>query len=319
MRASWLLALGLLAACSPATSRPAFMPMPEARRGEVELEVPAATERLAASLTSAGYPVSRVSPRDGYIETRWFDAATGQRIRGRPLGTDDVRVRAWVTPSRRGYSEMVVEAVYRPFADPSRPPRELEQSVPYTHPVRVRIRELFDALGAGVAVGEPDALAIDQPRPLRPGIAAGVPAPVDTARVLAPDSTPAADTAKAADSLPAAARADTARAAAPPPVVRDTTRPLVTPPQPLPIPPRERPAVPAQPATGFSVQVAATTERVVADTAASRLREFGYQVRIVSEGTLLKVRTTRFATRAAAQAAQRRLRPTFPDAFLVDR
>lgn len=302
----------LIAACSPATSRPAFAPMPEARRGELELEVPAATERLAAALTGAGIPVARVSTRDGYVESRWFEAASGRPVRGRPLGMDRVRVRGWVTPSRHGYSEVVVETVYRPFADPSKTPRELEQSVPYAHPTRARIRDLFDTLGAGVAVDEPDAVAVAVQRPPVPS---GAPAPSKTPMDSARAETPVRPDTVAAQ---AAARADTTRARAPAPVTRDTTRPLVTPPQPVPIQ-RDRPVLTEQPATGFSVQVAATSERAVADTAAARLRELGYRARIVSEGTLLKVRTTRFASRNAAMGAQRRLRPTFPDAFLTER
>ena len=305
-------AVALLGACSPATSRPAFTPMPEARRGELELEVPVATERLAAALTEAGIPVARVAARDGFVETRWFDAASGRPVGGRPLGANQVRVRGWVTPSRHGYSEVVVETVYRPFADPSKTPRELEQSVPYAHPTRARIREVFNSLGAGVAVDEPDAVAVAVTRPVKPSATpAPSKTPIDSARRT--DTLP-----RRADTAVAVVRADTTRARPPAAVARDTTRPLVTPPQPVPIQ-RDRPVVTPQPSTGFSVQVAATPERAVADTAAARLRELGYRARIVSEGTLLKVRTTRFATRTAAQGAQRRLLPTFPDAFLTER
>src|SRR5690606_25467404 len=150
----------LFRSCSLSTSRPSFQPMPEARVGDLELEIPDATTRLATALEEAGVPLARVAPEDGYLESPWFDTATGRAVSGRPLGQDVVRVRGWVTPSAHGSSRMVVETVYRPLADPSRPPRELERSVPYVHPVRERVREAYRAAGARVSIEEPDAVTL---------------------------------------------------------------------------------------------------------------------------------------------------------------
>jgi hypothetical protein len=55
------------------------------------------------------------------------------------------------------------------------------------------------------------------------------------------------------------------------------------------------------------------------DLAATRLRELGYTPRIVTESGMMKVRTQRYSTESAARAAQRRLRTTFPDAFMTRR
>ena len=328
-----------LPACSPATRRPAFAPMPEARRGELELEVPAATDSLAKVLIAAGIPVSRIASRDGYLETPWFDTATGRPAAGRPLGPGRVRVRAWVSPSRYRYSELAVETVFRPFADPSAAPRDLEQSVAYSHPVRQRVRTALTSLGARALAEEPDALTLAERRArdaaerkaaeqryaaANKGIMAE-PGEADTS-VAAGDTALAAGDSIVADTLairrtPAARdttprRADSAAVAARP----AEAQPQVIAPAPAPAPAAQTPVAPAQtPAAIFSVQVAASADRSVVDLAATRLRDLGYTPRIVTENGLMKVRTARYATESAARAVQRRLRTTFPDAFMTRR
>jgi hypothetical protein len=305
-RSKLLILAALLAGCSPATRRPAFAPMPEARRGDLELEVPAATDTLAKALIAAGIPVGRVAPRDGYLETPWFDSATGRPAGGRPLGEGRVRVRGWVTPSRRGSSEVIVETVFRPFADPSAPPRDLERSVAYTHPVRARVRSALTAVGARSSVEESDAIALADRRARKD--ARPTPAGDSMAvRTATPDTTLAV-----VDTTPVAR--DSAAAAVPDTAVREVAparrpAPTITPPA----------AAPA-PRTGtYSVQVAATSDSAVADLAASRLRDLGYTPRVMTEGALIKVRTARYPSQAAARTVQRRLRATFPDAFLTRR
>ncbi|HEU4828637.1 MAG TPA: SPOR domain-containing protein [Gemmatimonadales bacterium] len=344
----------LLAACSLSTSRPPFQPMPEARVGDLEVEVPQATERMAKALTDAGIPVERVWPQDGYFETPWFDTATGRPVGGRPLGADVVRVRGWVTPSAHGSSEIKVETVYRPIADPSRPPRELERSVPWSHPVRILVRNAYRAAGARITVEEPDAITLSARRAAaRPAPAArdsvlpdslqadSVPAdslpadslapaaPIvtaDTARAPAPPQPPAR---QARDSARAAAARmtprDTARTPAPAPISRDTaqeparpaadtTRPV--PAQPAPVRPvQPRPAAPAP--RGFTVQVAATADSAVASLAARRLGAMGIEANVVTEDGMLKVRSGAYPTRQAAQTVLGRVRRSFPDAFVV--
>ena len=205
--------IALLASCSPATSRPPFEPLPEARTGVVQLDVAPATERLAEALNAEGIPAASVVARDGYVETPWFDASTGTRTSGRTLGENRVRVRGWVKPAGRYTSTITVEAVYRPFADPSAAERELEQSVAYSHPVRVKIRSAFATLRA-TSAEESDAVAFSARRSAREQVAAAAqparkdPGPPAARPKLAADSA-RADTARAFT-----ARADTARAAA---------------------------------------------------------------------------------------------------------
>jgi hypothetical protein len=140
------LALVLLAGCHPNTTRPAIQPYPEAAATEIRLVPQEAIRRLAEAMTADSIPLARVRQRDGYIESAWFDSASGRPTHRRPLGTGTVRVRAWADPARPGNSLLTVETLYRPLADPSLPERELERQVPKTHPVAVKIEAELTAL-----------------------------------------------------------------------------------------------------------------------------------------------------------------------------
>src|SRR5215207_8114316 len=72
-----LVLLAAAIACQPATTRPAFLPRPEALGAELRLSVSDATRRLAESLRADSIPVRTVRLRDGYIETPWFASRTG--------------------------------------------------------------------------------------------------------------------------------------------------------------------------------------------------------------------------------------------------
>lgn len=142
----WIVALLLLAACKPDTTRPAITPYPEAVGVEIRLRPQEATRRLAEALQADSLVPARVRLRDGYLETRWLDSATGRPTARRPLGTDVVRLRGWVDPGRPGFSVLTVETLYRPLADPSLPDRELERQVPRTHPTAVKVEQILQAM-----------------------------------------------------------------------------------------------------------------------------------------------------------------------------
>jgi hypothetical protein len=144
---SWL-GLCLAAACQPNTTRPPITPLPEAAGTEIRLSTREATRRLAEALRADSLPVRRVALRDGYIETPWFNAATRRPLRGgrRPLGPNAVRIRAWADPARPGSSQLTVETLYRPVADPSLPERELEREVARNHPVAVKVEAILRKL-----------------------------------------------------------------------------------------------------------------------------------------------------------------------------
>ena len=142
-----LVLLVAVTACQPATTRPSFLPRPEALGAELRLSVPDATRRLAESLRADSIPVRTVRLRDGYIETPWFASRTGRPVRGQqPLGSGTVRIRAWADPARPGSTQLMVETLYRPIADPSLPERELERQVPADHPAAKKVQAALGRL-----------------------------------------------------------------------------------------------------------------------------------------------------------------------------
>jgi hypothetical protein len=147
MHRRWALGFGLVtAACFPYTSRPSLDPLWGTPSAEVRLAAAPATERLAEALRADSIPVTRIEPRDGYVQTPWFDAATGTPTGRASLGPEVVRVRGWVDPGRYGHSELRVEVAYRVARDPSVNGRELERPVPPDHPVRQRVQAALDSL-----------------------------------------------------------------------------------------------------------------------------------------------------------------------------
>lgn len=146
-----LAGLLVLLACRATTSRPSFVPLPSASNAEIELEIPDATRVLAETLARDSIALTTIREADGYIDSGWLDAATLERTTKRPLGNDVVRVRAWVNPAKQFWSELIVEATFRPLADPSRPERELDVPLPMDHPLQRRIagtlRKLIEEYG----------------------------------------------------------------------------------------------------------------------------------------------------------------------------
>jgi hypothetical protein len=114
----------LIAACTPATIRPAFTPYPEALHAVLNARPARVAQEAQEWLTAQGTPVARVSPLDGFLETRWHEVkdSTGAHMR--------TKIRVWADPDVPGRSRVTVEGVYRPIEDPSRMPRDLEQPCP---------------------------------------------------------------------------------------------------------------------------------------------------------------------------------------------
>ncbi len=138
--------VALLAACRANTTRPSFVPVPEAMEAEVRLGIATGTQLLTEAPREDSLPIARVEEFDGYVETPWFTLPGFEPTTARPAGRDVMRVRGWVNPARPGYVRLVVEVVYRPWIDPGRPGRDLDRAVPADHPVPTRIRESLDRL-----------------------------------------------------------------------------------------------------------------------------------------------------------------------------
>ena len=141
--------LSLLIAYNPNTTRPRVVPFPEDASIEVHAKLPAATERLIRALAVDSIPIAVQSTRDGWVETPWLNAGTLRPTDARPIGADVVRIRGWVNPAKEGFSTIIVEAAYRPYADPSLPGRELERPVPKDHPVQVRLDSMLARIPKG--------------------------------------------------------------------------------------------------------------------------------------------------------------------------
>jgi hypothetical protein len=330
----------LTAVACARNGQPGFPPMPEARQGQIELDPQEATKKLAEAMTAAGLPVDEVATREGFVSTAWYDTTTKRQVSGRALGADDVRIRAWVMPWKYGWSEITMEAVYRPLADPSLPERELERSVRYDHPARVAIREIMQRMGVTSTLAEADAPKAEvKPPTMDPGRVGKTGARIGGQRDSVARDSARADTTRPA---PVVAAQDTVKR---PPA--DTTRPTrrdsaivfrpATPgdtihrparpaaprpapaaPRPAPVPRDSAPVTPPPVVTsGYAVQVAAPADAYTANDFARRLKGLGYEARIVPDGGRYKVRTQVYGQRPDAAIALERLRATFRDAFLV--
>lgn len=128
------LAVLLLAACTPATTRPAFAPVPEALHAVVNAK-PADVTRTAQELLKADtIAVRYINLRDAWLETQDF------------AGTQ--RIRLWADPDVPGKARVTIEAVYQPIDDPSRLRRDLERAAPPGSPGLLRAEQLLAALKA---------------------------------------------------------------------------------------------------------------------------------------------------------------------------
>lgn len=133
-RAVCRVALAMLfgAACTPATTRPSFAPLPEALHAVINAR-PADVTRAAQDLLAADtISVHYVSLRDAWLESNEF------------AGTH--RLRLWADPDVPGKSRVTIEAVYRPFDDPSRTARDLERAAEAGSAGRMRAARLLVAL-----------------------------------------------------------------------------------------------------------------------------------------------------------------------------
>jgi hypothetical protein len=126
------------AACTPATTRPAFAPYPEALRAVLNAPPAQVTTEAQAWFAAESIRVRHVSPRDAFLETAEL------------AGT--VKLRVWADPDVPGKSRVTVEAVYRPMEDPSQEPRDLERPAPKDSDGHKLAERLLAALGEKLGV-----------------------------------------------------------------------------------------------------------------------------------------------------------------------
>src|SRR5579859_3886632 len=136
----------LLAACATGGVRPRFGPEPQAVMMLLDLPASVVTESLTTSLVRVGLPVRTSEPREGYLESVWFDVAA-HRPTGDPFSRLDsiVKLRFFADPAF-GHTRLFAECVVRVAWDPSVPQRDLERMPPAGHPGRVLLDSVLTVM-----------------------------------------------------------------------------------------------------------------------------------------------------------------------------
>jgi len=130
VRPAW--ACVFILGCSPTTTRPAFVPLPEALHAVINAAPATVAQTAARLLAEDSIPIRFVHARDAWLETKDFAGS--------------YRVRLWADPDVPGKSRVTIEAVYRPIEDPSRTGRDLEVTAPAGSPGQLRAARLLAAL-----------------------------------------------------------------------------------------------------------------------------------------------------------------------------
>lgn len=131
VRRAWIALLGFNA-CTPATTRPGFAPVPEALHAVINAPPARVTQFTDSLLRADTIGIRLASPRDAFLETKDF------------AGTH--RLRLWADPDVPGKSRVTIEAVYQPTDDPSRARRDLERAAPPGSPGELRAAQLLATL-----------------------------------------------------------------------------------------------------------------------------------------------------------------------------
>ena len=140
----------VLVACTPVTARPDFQPFPQSQTIVLMARPQLVIPFLASLVQAESLRVRRSSPRDGYIETDWYDTRTRRSYRGGrvPDLARSVKLRGWADPYVPGETMLTLEVSYRPRYDPSRIERDLETPVAEDHDGKKLAEELLEKLKA---------------------------------------------------------------------------------------------------------------------------------------------------------------------------
>src|SRR5204862_6586630 len=71
-----------LLSCTPVTTRPDFLPDPQAARLVLDAPPARVSPEIAALVTAESLQVERMNVPDGYVETAWYDAPSRRPFRG---------------------------------------------------------------------------------------------------------------------------------------------------------------------------------------------------------------------------------------------
>lgn len=136
-------------ACDPASTRPAFLPVPQADTLLLKGAPGAVAGEAASWLTAQGITVERWSEKDSYVETAWYDTTAKRATRGEgdlARLLTSVKLRCWADLGAPGQTRITVELVYRPFYDPSQPARDREVALMEKGGARAIVDSLLAAL-----------------------------------------------------------------------------------------------------------------------------------------------------------------------------
>lgn len=139
------------------------MPLPQADTIVLRGAPGNVAAEAASWLTAQGILIERWSQRDAYVESAWYDTTTKQGRRGEGaldrLPTS-VKIRCWADPAAPGRTRLTVEAVYRPFYDPSNRPRDREVAVPMNSAGRGLVERLLEDLNKRLGITPPSSSPI---------------------------------------------------------------------------------------------------------------------------------------------------------------
>src|SRR5262249_7692870 len=133
-RAGALALLMTLTACTSASVRPSYDPFPNAAIDTIQADAAVVIREAAERIVARGLALRTNAPREGYLETRWFDLASRK---SNPRGSDPnriIRLRLYADAATPAATKLTVETVYRRNIDPSVPERQLELMVPTGSP-----------------------------------------------------------------------------------------------------------------------------------------------------------------------------------------
>lgn len=137
----------LAQACNPITTRPDFLPFPEAIEDTISTGLPQTVRALSSALQAQGLPVDVANERDGFVKTHAFDVRTGERRGGDAYHPDRIAVlRFWAEETPRRTTRIQAEAAIRWTADPSLQPRLAERMAGEDHPARQLLDRVLDAI-----------------------------------------------------------------------------------------------------------------------------------------------------------------------------
>ena len=134
-------------ACGAVNERPYLTPLPNSIVDTVHSLPSALITEIETLVTREGMVVQLSSPREGYLETKWYDTEAGRAGGERTRDPHSVvRLRFFVSSIGEELTELAAEAVMRHTLDPSLPQRENERMVPVDHPGELLLKRVLAAV-----------------------------------------------------------------------------------------------------------------------------------------------------------------------------